>query len=228
MQASFEKKTEFGKESKRTFKRNVYVDNLLKSVKNKDMTIKLSQYLIMIYKTGRFILTKFINNSIEIWVKTVEARQFQNIINQDLDVGDLLAERALGVLWNIEYCYLGFEIHLKYKPLTRRNPFYHQFHLLQHHLYKSTVRFFKSSVNLKLTEMSFQNQWMHWRNKLSVLKTIKVSRCYKLENVQSIVKADIAALFDTNKKSYGQCLLFRITDQFRTIHCSLLIEKSAS
>ena len=76
--------------------------------------------------------------------------------------------------------------------------------------------------------MSFQNQWMHWRNKLSVLKTIKVSRCYKLENVQSIVKADIAALFDTNKKSYGQCLLFRITDQFRTIHCSLLIENSAS
>lgn len=98
MQASFEKKTEFGKESKRTFKRNVYVDNLLKSVKNKDMSIKLSQYLIIIYKTGRFILTKFINNSIEIWVKTVEARQFQNIINQDLDVGDLLAERALGVL----------------------------------------------------------------------------------------------------------------------------------
>lgn len=137
-------------------------------------------------------------------------------------------ERTLGVLWNIENCYLGFEIHLKYKPLTRRNPFYHQFHVFQYHLYKSTVRFFKSSVDLKLTEMIFQNQWTHWQNKLSVLKTIKVSGCYKLENVQSIVKADIAALFDTSKKSYRQYLYFRITDQFRTIHCSLLIEKSAS
>ena len=76
--------------------------------------------------------------------------------------------------------------------------------------------------------MNFQNQWMHWRNKLSVLKTIKISRCYKLENVQSIVKADIAALFDTSQKSYEQCLYFRITDQFRTIHWSLLIGKLTS
>lgn len=84
---------------------------------------------MLIIRHVRFKFTKFINNSIEILVKILKVGQYQKIKSQDLDVSDLLVERAIGILPNIENNYLGFKIHLKDKPRTRRNAFYHQFNL---------------------------------------------------------------------------------------------------
>ena len=69
---------------------------------------------------GVFKLTKFISNSREVLTRIPEERHHQKIKDQDLNIGELPIDRALGVRWNIKNDYLGFKINLKDKPLTRR------------------------------------------------------------------------------------------------------------
>ena len=40
--------------------------------------------------------------------------------NQDLIIDSLPKERTLGIQWNLEHDYLGFCVHLKGTPATRR------------------------------------------------------------------------------------------------------------
>ena len=67
-----------------------------------------------------FKLAKFISNSRDVLTTIPENRQHQKIKDQDLNIGDLPVERALGVHWNIKNDCLGFKINLKDKSLTRR------------------------------------------------------------------------------------------------------------
>ena len=71
-------------------------------------------------RRGGFKLTKFISNSREVLTTIPEERHHQKIKDQDLNIGDLPVERALGVHWNIKNDHLGFKVNLKNKPLTRR------------------------------------------------------------------------------------------------------------
>ena len=71
-------------------------------------------------RRGGFKLTKFISNSREVLTTIPQERHHQKIKDQDLSIGDLPVERALGVHWNIENDHLGFKVNLKDKPLTRR------------------------------------------------------------------------------------------------------------
>ena len=89
-------------------------------VESKEVAIKLVKNVTGMYQKEGFKLTKFISNSREVLTTIPEERHHQNIKDQDLNIGDLPVERALGVHWNIENDYLGFKINLKDKPLTRR------------------------------------------------------------------------------------------------------------
>ena len=93
---------------------------MLKSVEQKEVAIKLVKNVIGMCQKRGFKLTKFICNSREVLTIIPEERHHQKIKDQDLNIGDLPVQRALGVHWNIENDYLGFKINLKDKPLTRR------------------------------------------------------------------------------------------------------------
>ena len=110
---SIENEIEFGEEAVKSLRRNFYVDDMPKSEKNEDMAIKLAKDVIGMCERGGFKLTKFINNSRKVLAIIPEERQHQKIENQDLDMGDLAVERALGVHWNVENGYLDFKIQLK-------------------------------------------------------------------------------------------------------------------
>ena len=60
---SIENKIEFGEEAAKISKRNFYVDDMLKSVKNEDMAIKPARYVIGMCERGGSKLTKFISKS---------------------------------------------------------------------------------------------------------------------------------------------------------------------
>ena len=89
---------------------------MFKSVKNEDTAIKLAKDVIGMCEKGGLKLTKLISNSRKVLATIPEERQHQKIKNQDLDMGDLPVERALGIRWNTENDYLGFKIQLKDKP----------------------------------------------------------------------------------------------------------------
>ena len=119
-QTSLDNVEEFGSAAAQTLQRNFYVDDMLKSVENKEVAIKLVKNVIGMCQKVGFKLRKFISNSREVLTTIPEERHHQKIKDQDLNIGDLPVQRALGVHWNIENDYLGFKINLKDKPLTRR------------------------------------------------------------------------------------------------------------
>ena len=96
---SIESKIEFGEGEAKPLKRNV--DDMLKSVKNEVMSIKIARDVIGVCERGGFKLTKVISISRKVLATIPKERQHQKIKNQDLDMGDLPVKRALGIHWNI-------------------------------------------------------------------------------------------------------------------------------
>ena len=116
---SIEGKDQFGKAAAETLQDNFYVDNLLKSLDNEKEAIKLIKNVKAICASGDFKLTKFLSNSKQVLQSIDEADRRQGVKDKDL-MGDLPAERALGVLWDTETDKFGFRVTLKQKSWTRR------------------------------------------------------------------------------------------------------------
>ena len=185
---------------------------------------------------GVFKLTKFISNSREVLTRIPEERHHQKIKDQDVNIGELPVDRALGVHWNIKNDYLGFKINLKDKPLTRRGtpsaissvydplgiaaPF-----VLEGRRILQKLCQLKVCWDEKIPD-NLKKDWVCWRNKLPKLEKIKVNRCYKPDNFGNVMKAEVYHFSDASEEGYGQCSYLRLIDKFGTIHCSLLIGKS--
>ena len=180
---------------------------------------------------GGYKLTKVISNSREIITTIPEERHHQKIKDQDLNIGDLPVERALGVHWNIENDYLGFKINLKDKPLTRRGmlstisslydplgivaPF-----VLEGRKILQKLCQLKVGWDEKIRD-NLKKDWVCWRNKLPKLETI-----YKPDNFGNVMKAEVHHFSGASEEGYGQCSYLMLIYEFGTIHCSLLIGKS--
>ena len=68
----------------------------------------------------RFRLTKFVSNSKDVLVFIPEGERREALQDQELRLGTLPTEKALGIYWNIEEDKLGFDVNFKDKPLTKR------------------------------------------------------------------------------------------------------------
>ena len=53
-----------------------------------------------------------------------------------------------------------------------------------------------------------------------------MSRCYKPDNFDNVMKAEVHHFSDASEEGYGQGSYLRLIDEFETIHGSLLIGKS--
>ena len=69
---------------------------------------------------GGFRLTKFASNSKDILVSIPEGERRKSLQDQELRLGTLPTEKALGIHWNIEKDKLGFDVNFKDKPYTKR------------------------------------------------------------------------------------------------------------
>jgi len=90
----------FSPETIETVKRNFYMDDLLKSVRDEATTTKLQQELTALLARGGFRLTKWSSSSREVLSQIPKQEMASLSINLDLD--DLPIERSLGLLWNTE------------------------------------------------------------------------------------------------------------------------------
>ena len=65
---------------------------------------------------GEFRFTKFVSNSKDVLVSIPEGERRKGLQDQELRLGILPTEKALGIYWNIEKDKLGFDVNFKDKP----------------------------------------------------------------------------------------------------------------
>ena len=109
---------QFDPETVNTVKRNFYVDDCLKSSENEKAAITTADQLRLLLSKGGFRLTKWLSNSRKV-IETIPQSKRSKLV-KEFRFGELPAERAFGVLWNIELDTFGFAIMVKNKPFTRR------------------------------------------------------------------------------------------------------------
>ena len=92
---------------------------MLKSLDNEKEAIKLLNNVKAICASGGFKLTKFLSNNKQVLQSIDEADRRQGVKDKDF-MGDLPAERALGMLWDTVTDKLGFRVTFKQKSRTMR------------------------------------------------------------------------------------------------------------
>ena len=111
---------EYGSQAAKTLRRNVYVDDVLKSASTEDESVKLVKDTKAVCQNGGFNLTKFVGNTECIISSIPQEHRAEQVKNLALGQDKLPIERALGVIWCIESDAFNFRIELKGKPCTRR------------------------------------------------------------------------------------------------------------
>ena len=98
---------------------NFYVDELLKPVDNPKTAMILVKNVVDMCKSRGFHLTKLISNNKELLISISEDERRNGVKNADV-FGDLPAEKALGIQWNIPDDSFTFNIQVNRRPLTER------------------------------------------------------------------------------------------------------------
>ena len=108
-----------GKEKTVILRGEFYIDDLLKSVQDKQKAIKLMKDVTAMCAKGGFWLTKFVSNSKYVLVSIPEGQRRKGLQDQELRLGILTTEKTLGIYWDIEEDKLGFDGNFKDKPHTK-------------------------------------------------------------------------------------------------------------
>ena len=228
--------TEVGEEAAEFIKKNFYVDDGLKSVKNVESAISLIKKGIEICKKGGFRLCKFTANRKEVIESIEKEDRVKDIKNIDLDKESLPPERVLGVEWNIRNDSLKFHITLKDKPLTRRSilstvssiydplglaaPFVVRGKKVLQMLCKEGVDWDEPIPD------PLRAQWEEWRSELPLLENIEVPRCFKPDDFQDVKSVELHHFSDASIEAYGQCTYIRLVNTKDRVNCSLVMGKA--
>ena len=116
-----EREADFGMDVANFIKRDIYVDDGLKSVSTPQEAVSLINRSIALLKGNGLVLHKFLSNSKEVLQQIppeVRAKGFRNI---DIHEDSLPIERTLGIQWCVESDTFQFRIVLNEKPFTRRD-----------------------------------------------------------------------------------------------------------
>ena len=155
----------------------------------------------------------------------------------DLDIAKALPiERALLVFWCVENDTFGFRITLLDKAFTRRGvlstigSIYDPLGLLGPFILNGRkilqqITLENSCWDDELTPELYSS-WEEWLKDLPKLQSLKIGRCYKPENFNTVA-ASLHSFSDASDYGYGQAtyLLRQVSDQGE-VHVSLVIGKS--
>ena len=107
-----------------TVKRNMYVDDMMKSTGTTEKAVGLASQLSKLLEKGGFRLTKWYSNDRELLATIPESERAKSVVNLELE--KLPRESALGLKWNTEEGKFVWEVlekilhSVNQKPVTRR------------------------------------------------------------------------------------------------------------
>ena len=104
----------------KTVRKNVYVDDCLKSVESSAQAVNLAAQLRDLLSRGGFRLLKWFSNRPEVMETIPESERASSVLDVDLDKERLPVERTLGLRWDMQKDMFIFDAALKSKPNTRR------------------------------------------------------------------------------------------------------------
>ena len=169
------------------FRRNFYVDDVLKSVPRTQQAVRLTSDLTKLLKEGGFRLTKFASNSREV-LQSIPLDLRANPL-LDLSLDQLPLERALGVYWDAQSDTFKFQAVQAEKPSTKRGVLSVVSSLFDPLGFLSTFVF---SAKILLQDLwkdkipwdqeipePYLSQWQRWLEELPHVNTTNISMCYK-------------------------------------------------
>ena len=225
---------QFDPETVNTVKRNFYVDDCLKSSENEKAAITTAEQLRLLLSKGGFRLTKWLSNSRKV-IETIPQSERSKLV-KEIRFGELPAERALGVLWNIELDTFGFAIMVKDKPFTRRGilsvvssvydplGFAAPFILLAKEILQSLCRT-SMGWDSPIPE-EYSKRWEAWLKELPKLENLKIKRCFKPPDFGEVVSAELHHFSDASQRGYGVVSYLLLTNAKEIKHCSFVMGKS--
>ncbi|XP_071476616.1 uncharacterized protein [Diadema antillarum] len=223
----------FNEEVINTVKRNFYVDDCLKSVKDRAEAVTQVEDIRDLLSRGGFRLTKWLSNDRDVLGSIPEEERAASV--SSLDIDELPAERTLGILWDVETDCFGFKVHLREKPATRRGilsiasslydplGFVAPFVLPAKILLQRLCR-----VGLGWDEpvgAEDEREWRRWMEDISMLTDLKIERCFK-PNGFEVVSAEVHHFCDASEVGYASVAYLRLTDRTGRIHCAFVMGKS--
>ena len=219
-----------------TIRRNFYVDDCLRSVKNEQTATELIQGLCQVCAHGGFNLTKFICNSRAVLECIPPEKRSKELRNLDLDYDHLPVERALGVQWCVQSDDFEFRVVVSDKPPTRRgilsvissmydplgfaSPFTLQAKKILQDLCREEVGWDDTVPD------QYRIRWAKWLSELPLLERLKISRCVKPPEFGTVTSQQIHLFSDASSTGYGTVGYLRLCDDKNRIHCTFLMGKA--
>ena len=221
-------------------KKNMYVDDLMKSVSSPEIALSLSAQLRELLAKGGFRMTKWLSNDRNVLAGIPESERASSVVN--LDIEDLPTACALGLKWNVEADKFVWEVSAKVrrllegKPMTRRGvlsvvsslfdplgfiaPFIMKAKLLLQELCRKKLGW-DSAINEQ--EMV---QWLRWLEDLPKLQELEIDRCFKPKDFGETKSVQLHIFSDGSRVGYGAVAYLRFVDVFDRIHCSFVMGKA--
>ena len=217
-------------------RRNFYVDDLLKSVKDADEAIKMQKQLADLLARGGFHLTKWVSNSRYVLDAIPENERSKELKNVNLEDDKLPTERALGLQWDVETDRFTFNISVKDRSSTRRgilstissvydplgfiSPYILKAKIILQRLCKDNVGWDERVTGLNLKE------WENWLDGLIKLDQIGIKRCFVETGIGSAVMNQLHHFSDASEMGYGAVTYLRSVNNNGDVACSFVLAKS--
>lgn len=112
--------SEFDPVTAQTVKKNMYVDDLMKSVSSPEIAMRLSSQLRELPAKGGFRLTKWLSNDREVLAELPQSERASSVVNQEIE--DLPTTCTLGLKWNVETDKFVWEVSAKVQQLLEEKP----------------------------------------------------------------------------------------------------------
>ena len=223
-----------------TIKRNMYVDDMMKSVKNSCEATTLVEQSRELLAKGGFRLTKWYSNDREVLASIPESERAKSVV--DLDMENLPTESVLGLKWNTEDDSFVWDVaeklsrFLNTEPVTRRDlvsaayslfdplgfiaPYVMKAKLLLQMLVRKGVGW---DDPLGEDERA---QWRRWLEDLPRLSEIRVNRCFKPAVFGDIVEIQLHLFSDASRSGYSAVAFLCLTDSDKQVYCAFVMGKA--
>lgn len=231
---------EFDAEAVETVKRNMYVDDMMKSASNTIKAKTLVSQTRELLERGGFRLRKWYSNNREVLATIPETERAKSVANLELE--RLPTESALGLKWNTEEDTFVWNVAEKMPRLvnegsiTRRTivsavyslfdplgfiaPYVMKAKLLLQMLCRKGVGW---DDPLEESEMA---QWKRWLDDLPKLQMVRVNRCFKPMGFGEVKETQLHLFSDASRFGYASVAYLRLKDANNQIHCSFIMGKA--
>ncbi|KAK3751574.1 hypothetical protein QZH41_007536 [Actinostola sp. cb2023] len=226
---------EFGTQAAAFIRDDFYVDDGLKSTPTVSEAINLIESSKAICAKAGMRLHKLTCNSKEVLQAIHIEDRSKNIREIDLKVDPLPIERALGVVWCVEDDSFQFRIELRDRPFTRRGVLSTVSSIYDPNGYVAPVTLKGKQILQQMCRDkldwdcpvpdSLRPSWEKWRTEITDLEKLKVPRCFKTDNFDTIKAVEVHHFSDASVEGYGQCSYLRLVNQENHAHCSFVVVK---